>query len=163
MLSPALQIPRLNQHRFLQHRSGSHEQNASAICGSEETNSQLRSASPPAQTSTTFLPTSKNSMTNRTAVASLVRDNGERHVFFQEESGIIRESINKANSWTAPIDYVVATDARNNTPLAAFHIPKSTNVSADITIETVRLLSCSTRMLVLSSFNAATSVLHPYQ
>ena len=50
-------------------------------------------------------------------------------MFFQEESGIIRDAIYEGENWGAPTSYVVATDARNNTPLAAFNVPPGTDVS----------------------------------
>ncbi|KAI9675455.1 MAG: hypothetical protein M1822_008933 [Bathelium mastoideum] len=65
-------------------------------------------------------------MLDGTSLASLVRTNGQRHVFFQDQKGRIREAIYQSDSgWAAPTSYVVATDARNNTPLAAFNVPAS--------------------------------------
>ena len=46
---------------------------------------------------------------------------GDKRLLFQEGTGNIREALftQSANSWTSDINNVVATDARNNTPLAA--------------------------------------------
>ena len=49
--------------------------------------------------------------------------NGDRRIFFQDVSGFIRESIYTASTenWTANVNNVVATDAKNFTPLAAIN------------------------------------------
>ena len=91
-----------------------------------------------------------------TSVASLARENGERHVFFQEQGGNIRKSIYKTNSWTTPINYIVVTDGRNNTPLTAIHIPPLSAVDP----ETVRSFSLHLQDADATLVPIASSLLH---
>ncbi|MCJ1324168.1 hypothetical protein MMC10_000830 [Thelotrema lepadinum] len=84
--------------------------------------SQIQPSSPVA-TSNVIPP---HGIVDNTSLASLLRLNGERHVFFQDQSGIIREAVYQQGSWNASTDSVVATNARSNTPLAAFSVPPKT-------------------------------------
>ena len=51
----------------------------------------------------------------------MILGDGDKRLFFQEGSGNIRESLyaQSTSSWTSDINNIVATDARNNTPLVA--------------------------------------------
>ena len=55
------------------------------------------------------------------SLAALTTPDGNRHVFFQDNRGMIRQAIyvQSTKSWTARINYVVAMDARNLTPISA--------------------------------------------
>ena len=61
---------------------------------------------------------------NDISIAAVTLTNGDRRLFFQDTSGAIRESIYSfaADQWEADIGNIVATDARNNTPIATFDI-----------------------------------------
>lgn len=58
---------------------------------------------------------------NDSSVSMVALGDGDKRLLFQEGTGNIREALftQSANSWTSDINNVVATDARNNTPLAA--------------------------------------------
>ena len=58
---------------------------------------------------------------NDSSVSIVALGDGDKRLLFQEGTGSIREALftQSANSWTSDINNVVATDARNNTPLAA--------------------------------------------
>lgn len=62
---------------------------------------------------------------NDTSVASLALSNGDRRLFFQEASGLIRQAFYSASTggWRADTSYIVASDAKNHTPLAAINAP----------------------------------------
>ena len=64
---------------------------------------------------------SQKSILSDTSLAVVERGNGDRRLFFQEQSGTIRQGLYSASSqkWSADSDFIVASDARNNTPLAA--------------------------------------------
>ena len=72
---------------------------------------------------TPAVPISKHAVLSDTSIAALTLPNGDRWIFFQERSGIIRLAIYStgANVWAATntTSFQVADDARNNTPLAA--------------------------------------------
>lgn len=58
---------------------------------------------------------------NDSSVAIVALGDGDKRLLFQEGTGSIREALftQSANIWRSDINNVVATDARNNTPLAA--------------------------------------------
>ena len=58
---------------------------------------------------------------NDSSVSIVILGDGDKRLLFQEGSGNIRESLfaQSTNSWTSDINNIVATDARNNTPLVA--------------------------------------------
>lgn len=60
-----------------------------------------------------------------TSIAVLTLPNGDRHLFFQEHSGLIRQAYYSSTSreWRADSSNVVAANAKNHTPLAAVHSP----------------------------------------
>ena len=66
-----------------------------------------------------------------TSIAALALPNGDRRVFFQDLSGVIRQAFHSSSSgeWRADTNYVVASNARNHTPIAAVNVP-SKNYSA---------------------------------
>ena len=57
-----------------------------------------------------------------TPVEVVALADGDKRMFFQENTGDIRESIYTSSSkeWVSNINNVVATDARNSTPIAAY-------------------------------------------
>ena len=57
---------------------------------------------------------------NDTSIAAMSMSDGDRHIFFQDSTGTIRQAIYTVttNQWASPLSLVVATDAKNNTPLA---------------------------------------------
>lgn len=58
---------------------------------------------------------------NDTSVAVVALGDGDKRLLYQENTGSIREAIYTAssNSWTSDVNNIVATNAKNNTPLAA--------------------------------------------
>ncbi|MCJ1382359.1 hypothetical protein MMC17_005472 [Xylographa soralifera] len=79
---------------------------------------------------------------NDTSVAAVTLTNGDQRLFFQDTSGAIRESIYNfaADQWEADTGNIIATDARNNTPIATFDImsePQSGNSDAWLNHEEV--------------------------
>ena len=69
------------------------------------------------------MPSSKHAILGDTSIAAVTLSNGDRRIFFQERSGIIRQAKYSASAkvWVAETttNFQVADDARNNTPLAA--------------------------------------------
>ncbi|MCJ1433832.1 hypothetical protein MMC27_003197 [Xylographa pallens] len=83
-------------------------------------------------TTTTTLSTSSptasptiHTILNNTSIAAVTLTNGDRRFFFQDTSGAIRESLYSfaADQWETDTSNIIATDARNNTPIATFDIP----------------------------------------
>ena len=75
---------------------------------------------------------SNHTILNDTSLTAVTTSEGNRHLFFQEESGIIRQSIFTPlnGKWSAPTTYVVATDARLYTPMSAIQVPQ--NMTPDL-------------------------------
>ena len=65
-----------------------------------------------------------HSMLSNSSLAALVTGDDHRHVFFQDVAGNIREAVypSSGGQWQAGIDKVVATDARNHTPISVFQV-----------------------------------------
>ena len=80
---------------------------------------------------TPAVPPSKHAVLSDTSIAAITLPNGDRRVFFQERSGIVRQAIYSASAkvWAAEntTNFQVADDARNNTPLAAINYSDSTH------------------------------------
>lgn len=57
-----------------------------------------------------------------TSVAILASANGDKHLFFQENSGSIRQALYDPSSeeWTSDVNNMVVTNAKNGTPIVAF-------------------------------------------
>ena len=74
---------------------------------------------------TAMTPLSQKHALSDTTLAVVESNNGDRHLFFQERSGNIRQGIYSASTqkWSAAFDLVVATDAKNHTPIAATRFP----------------------------------------
>lgn len=77
-------------------------------------------------------PTGGSLLTNRrilddTSMAALSLPGGDRRLFFQDQSGIIRQAFYSSASrqWRADINYLVASDAKNHTPMAVANPPTS--------------------------------------
>ena len=70
---------------------------------------------------TVAAPSSQKSILSDTSLAVVERRNGDRRLFFQEQSGTIRQGLYSAftQKWSADSGFIVASDARNNTPFAA--------------------------------------------
>ena len=64
---------------------------------------------------------SEHEILDGSSLASVIDSNNDRHVFFQEKTGIIRHAwfISSLNSWQTSRSLVVASDARNYTPMSA--------------------------------------------
>ena len=71
---------------------------------------------------------------------------GDKRLLFQEGTGSIREALftQSANTWSSDVNNVVATDARNSTPLAALLVNSTGTPFAQDTGPVVRI-SISTR------------------
>ena len=77
---------------------------------------------------------------NDSSVAVVALGTGDRRLLFQEGTGSIREALftQSANSWRTDINNIVATDARNNTPLAALLVNSTGTPFAEDTGPVVR-------------------------
>ena len=80
---------------------------------------------------------------NDSSVSIVVLGTGDKRLLFQEGTGNIREALftQSADSWTSDINNIVATDARNNTPLAALLVNSTGTPFADDTGPVVRASS----------------------
>ena len=60
-----------------------------------------------------------------TSIAAVNLSNGNRRLFFQDHSGDIRQAsyTSSSKNWRAEIEPVVASDAKNYTPISAFAVP----------------------------------------
>lgn len=78
---------------------------------------------------------------NDSSVTIVALGDGDRRLLFQEGTGSIREALftQSANSWRTDINNIVATDARNNTPLAALLVNSTGTPFAEDTGPVVRL------------------------
>ena len=78
-----------------------------------------------------------------TSVAIVASDNGDKHLLFQENSGSIRQALYDPSNkqWTSDVNNVVATNAKNDTPIVAF-LPNSTDASGANLSTTVSLMFC---------------------
>ena len=58
---------------------------------------------------------------NDTSLAALILANGDRHLFFQDNTGLIRRAVRTAsnNQWSTSPTLSVDSNAKNHTPLAA--------------------------------------------
>ena len=69
------------------------------------------------------MPPSEHAILAGTSIAAVTLSNGDRRIFFQERSGNIRQAKYSASAkvWAAETttNFLVADDARDNTPLAA--------------------------------------------
>ncbi|KAL9593956.1 MAG: hypothetical protein Q9219_007294 [cf. Caloplaca sp. 3 TL-2023] len=84
------------------------------------------------QTLSPFTMTPKAIM-NDTSLAAVELANGDRRLFFQEASGLIRQVTFSSSSrqWIADPGYVVASDAKNHTPIAAITTPQKGDTLID--------------------------------
>ena len=59
-----------------------------------------------------------------TSLAIVALDSGDKRLFTQEDSGNIREALfdTSTKEWTSDVNNIVATNARNNTPVVAFQV-----------------------------------------
>lgn len=78
---------------------------------------------------------------NDSSLSIVVLGDGDKRLLFQEGTGSIREALftQSADSWTSDINNIVATDARNNTPLAALLVNSTGTPFADDTGPVVRV------------------------
>ena len=62
---------------------------------------------------------------NDTSLATVILSNGDRRLFFQDLSGSIRQAFysSATQQWRAVVGSVVASDARNHTPIAVIDVP----------------------------------------
>ncbi|KAL8792900.1 MAG: hypothetical protein Q9195_004477 [Heterodermia aff. obscurata] len=84
-----------------------------------------------------------------TSVAIVASATGDKHLLFQENSGSIRQALydNSTKQWTSDINNIVATNAKNDTPIVAF-LPNNTDASAtDLGLTTAN----NTRALAVTS------------
>ena len=78
-------------------------------------------------TSSVAPPLTEKQIINDTSIAAVTLSNGDRRLFFQDLSGAIRQAFYSPATrvWRADINYVVASDARNHTPIAVVDAPDS--------------------------------------
>ena len=68
---------------------------------------------------------SNNAILNDTSLAAVANFNGDRHVFFQDQSWSIRECIFTLSSgkWSTLTTNIVAVDAKEYSPMSAILLP----------------------------------------
>ena len=78
---------------------------------------------------------------NDTSVAIVASVTGDKHLLFQENSGSIRQALYDPSNkqWTSDVNNIVATNAKNNTPIVAF-LPNNTGAPATDLGTTVSLI-----------------------
>lgn len=61
----------------------------------------------------------KRGILNDSSLVAIRLANGDRHCFFQEDTGFIRQGIYSASTkaWEAHLGYTVATDAKKHSPM----------------------------------------------
>lgn len=71
---------------------------------------------------------------NDSALAAVELPNGDRRVFFQENSGNIRQAVyqRSRNQWSASLTDIIVSDAKMHTPLAAIALNKVDETEVDI-------------------------------
>lgn len=71
---------------------------------------------------------------NDSALAAVGLPNGDRRVFFQENSGNIRQAVYQGsrNQWSASLTDIIVSDAKMHTPLAAIALNKTDEIVVDI-------------------------------
>ena len=70
---------------------------------------------------------------NDTSLATVATLGGNRHVYYQDQSGLLRESVYFAptQNWSSPLSYTIATNAKNFTPISAVQVPGNISVSGN--------------------------------
>ena len=93
------------------------------------------SSSPSSAANSTSNASLPHGIYNDSSVSIVALGDGDKRLLFQEGTGNIREALftQSANSWTSDINNIVATDARNNTPLAALLVNSTGTPFADDT------------------------------
>ena len=93
-------------------------------------------------------PSLPHGLMDETSVAIVASDTGDKHLLFQENSGSIRQALYDPSSkqWTSDVNNIVATNAKNDTPIVAF-LPNNTGTSGtDLLGTTVSLMLCGLGM-----------------
>ena len=59
-----------------------------------------------------------------TSLTAIIDSKNDRHVFFQENTGLIRHAwfISSSNQWTTFTNQIVTSDAKNYTPMSALSL-----------------------------------------
>ena len=72
---------------------------------------------------------------NDTSIAVVALGNGDKRLLYQENTGSIREAIytSSTRQWVSDVNNVVATNAKNNTPMAALLVNSTGTPFADDT------------------------------
>lgn len=76
------------------------------------------------------IPFREQQVLNDTSLAAVELPDSDRRVFFQDNSGLIRQaSFSSSNSgWRADIDNTIASNAKNHTPIAAMYLTAAWSV-----------------------------------
>ncbi|KAG7004505.1 ToMV susceptible protein tm-1(GCR26) [Physcia stellaris] len=79
----------------------------------------------PSSSSPSTSPLTDKQILDDTSIAALALPNGDRRLFFQDLSGLIRQASHSSSSGEGRADtnYVVASNARTRTPIAAVNLP----------------------------------------
>lgn len=74
---------------------------------------------------------------NDSALAAVELPYGDRRVFFQENSGNIRQAVYQGsrNQWSVSLTDIIVSNAKMNTPLAAIALNKTDEIVVDISHE----------------------------
>ncbi|CAF9911040.1 hypothetical protein IMSHALPRED_009905 [Imshaugia aleurites] len=111
--------------------------------------SSSTSSPAPSSASNSTLP---HGIYNDSSISIVALGDGDQRLLFQEGTGNIREALftQSANSWTSDINNIVATDARNNTPLAALLVNSTGTPFADDTGPVIFLFYITANNLLAS-------------
>ena len=86
----------------------------------------FRSVSPQTSIFPPILPKT-GEILNDSSIAVVTLQNNDRRLFYQNQTGIVKQALylTAVNHWDAALSFVVTSDARNHTPLAALSISAS--------------------------------------
>lgn len=80
--------------------------------------------------SKSIISATSRSILNDSSLAALALSNGDRRLFYQEHTGQIKQAAYSfsSRSWPSTLNLVIASDARNGTPLAAVNLASEGDV-----------------------------------
>ncbi len=89
---------------------------------------------------------------NDTSLTALSLPNGDRQLFFQGSTGLIRRAVRTASNdqWTTSQTLSINSNAKNYTPLAANHVLTDSDSSDEF--PSVRIIALNARLLCELSF-----------
>ena len=113
--------------------SDNSSENTPSSASDNGSNSASRTTHVPSSTSITT-PTGtpaalQHGILDDSSFAAMAMTNNDRYIFFQDQNGTVRQAIyaQSSSAWVTNIDLVVATNARNHTPMATALISDTIN------------------------------------